>query len=145
MRIARLWLASFSVLMLAACAARSAPPSTPPATAPSAPPRAILEVRRGLASYYGPGFDGKRTASGIIFDQDAMVAAHPTYPFGTVVRVTNLANNRTLDVRVVDRGPAKGPRAKGVLIDLSSGAAANLGFIRQGRTKVRLEVLRWGS
>ena len=145
MRIARLWLASFSVLMLAACAARSAPPSTPPATAPSAPPKAILEVRRGLASYYGPGFEGKRTASGIIFDKTAMVAAHPTYPFGTVVRVTNLANNRTLDVRVVDRGPAKGPRAEGVLIDLSSGAASNLGFIRQGRTKVRLEVLRWGS
>ena len=145
MRIARLWLASFSVLMLAACAARSAPPSTPPATAPSAPPRAILEVRRGLASYYGPGFEGKRTASGILFDKTAMVAAHPTYPFGTVVRVTNLANNRTLEVRVVDRGPAKGPRAEGVLIDLSSGAASNLGFIRQGRTKVRLEVLRWGS
>ena len=148
MRIARLWLASFSVLMLAACAARSAPPSTPStprATAPSAPPKAILEVRRGLASYYGPGFEGKRTASGIIFDKTSMVAAHPTYPFGTVVRVTNLANNRTLDVRIVDRGPAKGPRAEGVLIDLSSGAASNLGFIRQGRTKVRLEVLRWGS
>jgi len=74
-----------------------------------------------------------------------MVAAHPSYPFGTVVRVTNLANKRTVEVRVVDRGPAKGPRAQGVLIDVSSGAAANLGFIRQGRTKVRLEVLHWGS
>ena len=142
MRIARLWLASCSVLTLAACAARSTPPPTTP-TPPA--PRAILEVRRGLASYYGPGFEGKRTASGIIFDKAAMVAAHPTYPFGTVVRVTNLANNRTLDVRVVDRGPARGPRAEGVLIDLSSGAAANLGFIQQGRTRVRLEVLRWGQ
>ena len=73
-----------------------------------------------------------------------MVAAHPTYPFGTVVRVTNLANKRRLDVRVVDRGPASGPRKEGVVIDLSSGAAANLGFVRQGRTRVRLEVLRWG-
>jgi peptidoglycan lytic transglycosylase len=152
MRIGRVGLALLPSLMLAACAARSTPPAPVPTPVPApvpAPatkaPRAILEVRQGLASYYGPGFDGKRTASGIIFDQDAMVAAHPTYPFGTVVRVTNLANKRTVEVRVVDRGPAKGPRARGVLIDLSSGAAANLGFIRQGRTRVRLEVLRWGA
>ena len=101
----------------------------------------VLEVRQGLASYYGPGFEGKKTASGIAFDKTAMVAAHPTYPFGTVVRVTNLANKRQVLVRVVDRGPAKGPRAEGVLIDVSSGAAAKLGFLRQGRTRVRLEVL----
>ena len=126
-------------LLLSACAARSTPPA-PPATAPR-----VLEVRQGLASYYGPGFEGKRTASGIPFDETAMVAAHPTYPFGTVVRVTNLANNRRVELRVVDRGPAKGPRAQGVVIDVSSGAAENLGFIRQGRTRVRLEVLRWGN
>jgi peptidoglycan lytic transglycosylase len=108
-------------------------------------PRAILEVRQGLASYYGPGFEGKRTASGIKFDKTALVAAHPTYPFGTVVRVTNLANKRQVEVRVVDRGPAKKPRGEGVVIDLSQGAASNLGFIRQGRTRVRLEVLRWGG
>ena len=108
-------------------------------------PFGILEVRQGLASYYGPGFHGKRTASGITFDQDAMVAAHPTYPFGTVVRVTNLANTRQVVVRVVDRGPAKGPRSEGVVIDLSSGAAADLRFLRSGRTRVRLEVLRWGA
>jgi peptidoglycan lytic transglycosylase len=127
-------------MMLAACAARTAPP-TP---APVKPP-AILEVRQGLASYYGPGFEGRRTASGIPFDKTAMVAAHPSYPFGTVVRVTNLANKRQVMVRVVDRGPARGPRSQGVLIDVSSGAAANLGFLRQGRTRVRLEVLRWGE
>jgi peptidoglycan lytic transglycosylase len=142
MRIALVGLVLLPALMLSACAARSTPPSTPSVPAAS---RAILEVRQGLASYYGPGFEGKRTASGIPFDKTAMVAAHPTYPFGTVVRVTNLANNRRVELRVVDRGPAKGPRAQGVLIDVSSGAAANLGFIRQGRTKVRLEVLRWGS
>jgi len=98
-----------------------------------------------LASYYGPGFEGKVTASGVTFDKTAMVAAHPSYPFGTVVRVTNLANGRRVLVRVVDRGPAQGPRAEGVLIDLSSGAAANLGFVQRGRTRVRLEVLRWGK
>jgi rare lipoprotein A len=143
----RVGLAVVSTLMISACAARSTPPTpapaNPPATAP-ARPASILEVRQGLASYYGPGFEGKLTASGIPFDKTAMVAAHPTYPFGTVVRVTNLANKRRVEVRVVDRGPAKGPRTEGVVIDLSSGAAANLGFIRQGRTRVRLEVLRWG-
>lgn len=132
------------VLAIAACAARTTPAATAPTTAP-AKPASILEVRQGLASYYGPGFEGKRTASGVPFDKTAMVAAHPTYPFGTVVRVTNLANTRQVDVRVVDRGPARGPRAEGVIIDVSSGAASRLGFVRQGRTRVRLEVLRWGS
>jgi rare lipoprotein A len=137
--ISRVGLALFLALTLSACAARSTPRAPIATKAP-----AILEVRQGLASYYGPGFEGKRTASGIPFDKSAMVAAHPTYPFGTVVRVTNLANKRHLELRVVDRGPARGPRAEGVLIDVSEGAAANLGFIQQGRTRVRIEVLRWG-
>jgi rare lipoprotein A len=133
-------LALLPMLMVSACAART----TAPPTAPTEP-RSILEVRQGLASYYGPGFEGKLTASGIPFDKEAMVAAHPSYPFGTVVRVTNLANKRQVVVRVVDRGPAKGPRAEGVVIDVSSGAAEDLGFLRKGRTRVRLEVLRWGG
>ena len=139
-RIARVGLVLWPTMMFAACAARTTPPTPAPVKAP-----AILEVRQGLASYYGPGFEGKRTASGIPFDKTAMVAAHPSYPFGTAVRVTNLANKRQVVVRVVDRGPARGPRSEGVLIDVSSGAAANLGFLRQGRTRVRLEVLRWGE
>lgn len=125
-------------VILPACATRSKPPAA------IAKP-AILEVRQGLASYYGPGFDGKVTASGTRFDMNAMVAAHPTYPFGTVIRVTNLANGRVVQVRVVDRGPAQRPRADGVLIDLSYGAADALRFVRRGRTRVRLEVLKWGS
>jgi rare lipoprotein A len=140
MRIAAAGLAVSAALLLPACATRTTAATTSPPKSGT-----ILEIRQGLASYYGPGFEGKTTASGIAFDPKAMVAAHPTYPFGTVVRVTNLANNRRLDVRVVDRGPASGPRKQGVLIDLSSGAAANLGFVRQGRTRVRLEVLRWGK
>jgi len=79
------------------------------------------------------------------FDSHAMVAAHPAYPFGTLVRVTNLANGRSVKVRILDRGPARGPRADGVIIDLSFAAAQALGFIREGRTRVRLVVLRWGS
>ena len=127
------------LVVLAGCATRS--------TAPRAgtPPAGVLETREGLASFYGPGFHGKTTASGVPFDMHAMVAAHPTYPFGTMVRVTNLSNGRTVQVRVLDRGPAQGPRTAGVVIDVSQGAAESLGFIRAGRTRVRLEVLRWGK
>ena len=127
------------VLIVSACAARSMLPTSDTVKTPP-----VLEVRHGLASYYGPGFHGRRTASGLTFDQTDLVAAHPTYPFGTVVRVTNLANRRQIQVLVVDRGPTRAPRAEGVVIDLSSGAARKLGFLRKGRTRVRLEVLRWG-
>jgi rare lipoprotein A len=143
----RVGMALLPLVLISACAARPVPPSATP-TEPRVvrtEPRGILEVRQGLASFYGPGFEGKTTASGVPFDKAAMVAAHPSYPFGTVVRVTNLANKHQVVVRVVDRGPAKGPRSEGVLIDVSSGAAQSLGFVRQGRTRVRLEVLRWGT
>jgi rare lipoprotein A len=140
MRRAAVILLPAFTLVLTGCAARAKAPAPPPAASP-----AILEVRQGLASYYGSGFDGRVTASGARFDMKAMVAAHPSYPFGTVVRVTNLNNGRTVDVRVVDRGPARGPRADGVIIDLSQGAAEVLGFIRAGRARVRLDVLRWGE
>ncbi len=85
------------------------------------------------------------TASGVPFDMHAMVAAHPTYPFGTIVRITNLQNRRSVRVRIVDRGPAAGPQAAGVLIDLSYAAARALRFLEAGRTRVRIEVLRWGG
>jgi rare lipoprotein A len=130
------------VFVLPGCAARSSP-GTAPATPPAARTRA-LDVREGFATYYGPGFHGKTTASGARFDMNAMVAAHPHYPFGTIVRVTHLRNGRTARVRIVDRGPAVGPRRSGVLIDLSRGAAQRLNFIREGRARVRIEVLRWG-
>jgi rare lipoprotein A len=126
-----------SVLTLAGCAPRS--------NAPAGVPRGILEAREGLASFYGEAFHGRTTASGVRFDMKAMVAAHPTYPFGTVVRVTNLANGRAVEVRIIDRGPAAGPRAAGVVIDVSHRAAESLRFVRDGRTRVRLEVLRWGD
>jgi rare lipoprotein A len=124
------------VLVVPGCAARSKAPAT---TA------GILEVREGLASYYGPGFDGKITASGTRFDMKSMVAAHPSYPFGTVIRVTNMTNGRAVELRVVDRGPGRGPQADGVIIDVSYGVASALNFVRAGRTPVRIEVLRWGD
>jgi peptidoglycan lytic transglycosylase len=124
---------------LSGCAGHQSP-------APPSPNRSrSLETRVGLASYYGKEFHGRTTASGARFDMNALVAAHPSYPFGTRVRVTNLANDRSTVVRIVDRGPAAELRAEGLLIDLSHKAAETLGFIQQGRTRVRLEVLAWGS
>jgi rare lipoprotein A len=105
----------------------------------------VLAARVGLASYYGQGFQGKLSASGVAFDMNAMVAAHPSYPFGTLVRVTNLKNGRSTRLEIVDRGPAPGPRSEGVIIDVSRRAAESLGFRRDGRTRVRVEVLRWGG
>jgi len=124
------------------CASRATPPRSPSRPSPAA--RAI-EVREGLASYYADQFDGRTTASGTVFDNDALVAAHPSYPFGSVVRVTNLRNRRSIDVNIVDRGPAAAIRARGVIIDLSRAAARQLGFITDGRTRVRVEVLKWGG
>ena len=130
------------VVTAAGCAPRTAPPRSPSSAAPAA---RVLEVREGLASYYADQFDGRTTASGTVFDNDALLAAHPSYPFGSVVRVTNLRNRRSVDVRIVDRGPAPAMRARGVLIDVSRAAARQLGFIREGRTRVKVEVLAWGG
>jgi rare lipoprotein A len=104
-----------------------------------------LDVQTGQASFYGSAFHGKETASGEIFDMNEMVAAHPTYPLGTLVRVINLENNRSVELQIIDRGPAKGPRAAGVIIDVSRGAAQTLNFVKDGRTDVRVEVLEWGE
>ncbi len=93
---------------------------------------------QGLASWYGPGFDGNRTANGEIYNQYDLTAASPTLPFGTRIRVTNLDNGRTVVVRVNDRGPYVGDR----IIDLSRGAAQILGTVSSGVSPVRLEILQ---
>jgi len=108
---------------------------------PAEEPTPRTRTRYGLASYYARDFDGRLAASGRPFDNDAMMAAHPSLPFGTVARVMNLENGRPVDVRIVDRGPARGPREDGVIIDLSRAAAARLGFQRAGRVRVRVDVL----
>jgi rare lipoprotein A len=104
----------------------------------------VQRARRqyGLASFYSSYFDRRRTADGRRFDNDSMVAAHPTYPLGTVVRVTNLKNHRSVTVRIVDRGPAPRIRRRGVIIDVSRAAAESLGFVRAGRTRVRVDVIQ---
>lgn len=96
----------------------------------------------GLASYYGPGFHGEETANGEIFNQRAMTAAHRTLPLGTVVRVTNLENGRSVVVRINDRGPYGRNYRRGTIIDVSRGAAQHLRFIEDGLVRVKVEVLR---
>jgi rare lipoprotein A len=93
----------------------------------------------GIASWYGPGFDGNYTANGEVYDMNGVSAAHKTLPFGTVVRVIDLETGRSIVVRINDRGPF----VEGRIIDLSKGAAEKLGLIDRGITKVGLRIIRW--
>lgn len=119
-------------LLLGACAPKY---RFPPPAAPR--PGAAQE---GIASWYGPGYHGKRTASGEQFDQDALTAAHPSWVFGTRVKVTLLSTGKSVVVRINDRFPAH----KGRAIDLSREAAKRIGLIGPGTGRVRLEVLPAG-
>jgi rare lipoprotein A len=101
----------------------------------------VLATEEGRASYYASSLAGRRTASGVPYRPRAMVAAHRTLPFGTWLRVENLANGRVVEVEVVDRGPF----TRGRILDLSRRAAEELGFVRQGHTRVRIEVLEYGD
>jgi rare lipoprotein A len=101
------------------------------------PPPIVDGVQTGVASWYGPGFHGNRTANGEIFDQYELTAAHPSLPLGTRVMVTNLANGRAVEVRINDRGPFVDNR----VIDLSYAAARVIGMIGPGTSPVRIEIL----
>jgi peptidoglycan lytic transglycosylase len=127
--------ALFAAATLAsACAAQHPRPRVqfPP---PVVPP--VGTVVTGVASWYGPGYDGNRTSSGEVYDQDGLTAAHFDWAFGTLVRVTFLDNGRSVVVRINDRFP----NHKGRVIDLSKGAARAIGLIGPGTGQVRLEVV----
>jgi len=94
-------------------------------------------TQQGPVSWYGPGFHGRRTANGEIFDTQELTMAHRTLDFGTEVRVTNLENGRSVVVRVNDRGPYVGGR----IADLSHAAASELGFVDDGVVPARIELL----
>jgi len=113
----------------------AASPLADEAPAPSAPQETVMG--RGSASYYAAKFDGRRTASGERFDNSDMTAAHRTLPFGTLVRVTNLANGRSVVVRINDRGPFSAGR----MIDVSRAAADELGLVARGHGMVELAVI----
>ena len=92
---------------------------------------------RGEASWYGPGFHGKKTASGDIYNQNKLTAAHKTLPLGTKARVTNLDNGNRVEVEINDRGPF----VEGRIIDLSRAAAGVLGFVKSGTVPVTIELI----
>lgn len=95
------------------------------------------EGRIGVASFYGRELHGRRKANGEIFNMNELTAAHPSLPFGTRVRVTNLSNGRSVVVRISDRGPF----TRGRMIDVSYAAAQQLDFINRGVARVRMEKL----
>ena len=118
-----------TILFLAACS-----PTAAVVGAVSGSAQAPIE---GLASWYGPGFSGRLTANGEIFDPSSMTAAHRTLPFDSRVRVTNLNNGLSVVVRINDRGPF----VAGRVIDLSRASAVSLGMMGSGLAPVKLEVL----
>lgn len=115
-----------STLAMSACSPKMAGP----------PPRKGAELV-GTASWYGPKYHGRTTASGERYDMEALTAAHRTLPFGTRVRVTNLVNGRKIVLKVNDRGPF----IAGRVIDVSRRAARELDFLEAGLAEVRIEVL----
>jgi rare lipoprotein A len=135
------------VLLLLAGLAGCATATPPPAQLPAPPPQAALQppeqipavtpyfAQTGLASFYGAALDGNLTAGGQIFDHREFTAAHRTLALGTVVRVTNLDNGETVNVKVTDRGPTVKTR----IIDLSSAAANALEMKKKGVVRVKIE------
>lgn len=104
---------------------------------PGAQSEKVVQEFTGVASWYGPGFHGRRTANGEKFNQNEMTAAHKTLPFNTRVRVTSVSNGRSVIVTINDRGPY----VRGRMIDLSAAAAKAIGLGGRGIGKVKLEVL----
>jgi rare lipoprotein A len=123
-----------AALLLSACAhkkhARIPPPPPPPVV--------VGATETGIASWYGHPYDGRRAADGEIYNMETLVAAHRTLPFNTWVRVYNLNNNKTVDVRIIDRGPF----IDGRVIDLSHAAAQTIDMIGPGIAQVRVEIIR---
>ncbi len=119
-------------LLLAACGGATTPPMT-----------SVSEnwSEQGVASWYGPGFDGKRTASGEVYDMDDMTAAHKRLPFGTRVQVHNLDNGLRTEVRINDRGPFVDDR----IIDLSMAAAREIEMLGPGTARVRISVVEMSA
>ena len=114
-----------------------APAVAPPAAPPPATAAKSADAMEGLASVYSDKLNGRKTASGQVFHQNELTAAHPSLPFGTKVKVTNTKNNKSVEVRINDRGPTLAGR----VIDMSSASAAKIGIGKNGTAPVKLEVV----
>jgi rare lipoprotein A len=124
-------------IVMLACAILSSACARAARETPDLPRQPAGFPQEGVASWYGPGFHGRTTASGESFDQDALTAAHPSLPFDTRVRVINLVNRREVVLRINDRGPFHDGR----IIDVSRAAARRLGLIGPGTGRVRVIVV----
>lgn len=122
--------------VIAGCGRKRTAVAVPAPTPSPAPPVGTAE--RGLASWYGHPYHGRPAADGEIYDMETMVAAHRTLPFQTFVRVRNLRNDKTVDVRIIDRGPF----VQGRVIDLSHAAAKEIDLIGPGVAQVEITVIR---
>jgi rare lipoprotein A len=129
-------------LLIAACASRS--PSAVPGPTPAPRERGVLSTHEGYATYLARFFHGRTSASGERYDERQLVAAHRTLPFGSVVRVTNVKNGRSVTVRIIDRGPYGRNYREGTIIDLSRAAARRLRMLHDGQVRARVEVLKRG-
>lgn len=114
--------------------------ATPQMTQTPVAPKPRFKLLRGIASWYGDQFDGRKTASGETFNQDELTACHPSLPFGSEVRVVNLRNHKSVVVRITDRAEL----VKGRVIDLSHAAAEKLNMTKAGVARVSIEVLSLG-
>jgi rare lipoprotein A len=124
-------LLAVAMIFTASCAHRTAHVNAPLAPAP------LGTTETGIASWYGIPYDGRRAASGELYDMEQLTAAHRTLPFQTWVEVTNLSNGKQVEVRINDRGPF----AKGRILDLSQAAARDIDMVRAGTARVRLKVI----
>lgn len=125
---------SCALLALVGCSRSKHVPRTPAAPAPG-------WSETGLASWYGNPYHGRPTSSGEIYDMEQMTAAHRTLPFGAIVRVTNLSNNKRVEVRINDRGPFATNR----VVDVSRAAARSINLIGPGTARVRLDLLSYAG
>ena len=137
-------LAVSAALLVTACASRFPAPLPGPASA-STPSGAASATQDGYATYLARSFHGKTSASGERFDERKLVAAHRTLPFGSVVRVTNVKNGRSVTVRIIDRGPYGRNYREGTIIDVSRAAARRLRMLRDGQVPARVEVVKRGG
>ena len=134
---------ALAAILLAGCAhkkhARRIPPPPAPPPPAAAPKPGYTET--GVASWYGHPYHGRRAANGEIYDMEKLTAAHRTLPFDTWLRVVNLDNSKTVEVRITDRGPF----VEGRIVDLSHAAARAIDMIGPGIARVRIEVIRTPS
>ncbi len=135
----KLWALTLAALLLSGCAHKTHAKGTASPAAPApAPAPMVGDTETGLASWYGHPYHGRAAADGEIYDMETMVAAHRTLPFNTWVRVVNAANSKSVDVRIIDRGPF----VDGRVIDLSHAAARAIDLLGPGVGPVRVEVIR---